>query len=370
MNSHAQDPPAQPAGGPKWDPASTWVFAVGVIEFKGEMSGWPQEGRKDAELVALLMSRGVAADHVVYLQDKDATRASIDAKFAEFLPKPGEADTLIVYFTGHGSRGDAGDTCFTPYDFDSDKRAETGWDVAGVFDSINKSFKGKRAWVIADCCYSGSIVETAKKHRRDRVNYACFASSSASTTSTGNWTFTECVIGAFKGDPRYDLNNDGVVRMREAAEFTTNEMAFIEGQLSTFGATGFPDLALAARNGERNEALARRIECESEGKWYLAQILGTREGEIHVHYVGWDAKWDEWVKTERVRDWAPVTHPAGTAVEVRWHGKWYAAKVLESKLGLHLITYADYGSNWDEWVGPTRIRLPGSGNEEDDEEGK
>ena len=355
----AQDSDPQPDGPREWDPASTWVFGVGVIEFKGEMTEWPQEGRKDVVLMDRFKARGVPGDHVKFLKDKDATRDGVAAAFAEFRKKPGANDTLIVYFTGHGSRGDNGDTCFTPYDYDSGKRAETGWGVADIFSGIEADFQGKRAWLMADCCYSGALCVEARKHRGSRVAYACFASSSASTESTGNWTFTECIIRAIDGDPVCDLNGDGMVRMREAASFAETEMAFAEGQLSTFAAVGrFGDLKVADRTGEADTAKARRIEVKSDGEWYAAQVLDSREGELKVHYIGWEAKWDEWVKMDRVRDWAPTTHAAGTKVEVKWKGKWYPAKVLEGKLGLHLITYDGFGSNWDEWVGLSRIRVP------------
>ena len=46
----------------------------------------------------------------------------------------------------------------------------------------------------------------------------------------------------------------------------------------------------------------------------------------------------------------------GDRVEVKWGGQWYKAEILEAKNDLYRIHYEGYGSNWDEWVTPGRIR--------------
>lgn len=49
---------------------------------------------------------------------------------------------------------------------------------------------------------------------------------------------------------------------------------------------------------------------------------------------------------------------AGDDVEVEWNGSWYSASVIEVKSqGKYKIHYEGYGSNWDETVGPSRIRV-------------
>ena len=43
-------------------------------------------------------------------------------------------------------------------------------------------------------------------------------------------------------------------------------------------------------------------------------------------------------------------------VEVVWHGNWWPAVVVERRAGRWLVHYQGYGSDWDEVVGPDRIR--------------
>ncbi len=60
-------------------------------------------------------------------------------------------------------------------------------------------------------------------------------------------------------------------------------------------------------------------------------------------------------------------------VEVEWHGSWWPAVVVEQRGPRWLVHYEGYGNDWDEVVGPDRIRerraevQPEEGDEPDDE---
>lgn len=51
----------------------------------------------------------------------------------------------------------------------------------------------------------------------------------------------------------------------------------------------------------------------------------------------------------------------GDDAVVLWSGKWYPATVIAvNNAGTQCrIHYKGYGENWDEWVGPDRIRVAG-----------
>jgi hypothetical protein len=46
----------------------------------------------------------------------------------------------------------------------------------------------------------------------------------------------------------------------------------------------------------------------------------------------------------------------GQSVLVEWGGKWWDATILRANNGMYYITYPGWGREWDEWVGPSRIR--------------
>jgi len=56
----------------------------------------------------------------------------------------------------------------------------------------------------------------------------------------------------------------------------------------------------------------------------------------------------------RLHSQMPIS-PSQTAM-VEWHGTWFPAEVLRRDGTRSFIHYTGYGANWDEWVGPDRIR--------------
>ena len=350
-------------GGAAWDPARTWVVCVGVLRWNDPgMTTFPQEDRRDAELVALLRERGVPANRITYLQDEKATAAAVRAALdrAAVATRPG--DLLVVYYTGHGARGEDGRTAFQP--FDAAKAPETQWSVQEVFDAIEAKAKADRALLIADCCYSGDLVVEARRRPAGRVAWSCLASSQASEPSTGRWTYTEQLLAALRGEPAFDADGDGQVELSELARAAEAEMAFAEQQLTDFlRAPAFPDLTLAPARGPRAGNGPERVEALWKGTWYRATVLERDGQRARVRYAGFGAEWDEWVGPDRLRPHAPVRHPAGAKVEVRWKKSWYAATVLEERQGIHRIHYDGWSDVWDEWVPGDRIRPRGGAAE-------
>lgn len=46
----------------------------------------------------------------------------------------------------------------------------------------------------------------------------------------------------------------------------------------------------------------------------------------------------------------------GQSVEVLWEGKWWPANVLKREDDKAFVKYDGYGDEWNEWVGPDRLR--------------
>jgi hypothetical protein len=340
-----------------WQPQRTWVFVVGTLQWKHRdmFDSFPQKNRRDAQLVEFFRQQGVPSQQLVYLQDAQATTRQVKTAFAAFLAKAREGDLLFVYYCGHGYKSDDGRaTFFATYDAGDDT---PGWSTDSIVREIEKSFKGSRAFLTADCCYSGSLAQQARRLNQ-RVSFACLTSSSASQLSTGNWTFTEMLIAGLSGKAFADLNGDGQITLSELAEDVKEDMVFAEEQLSSFTTTGdfATDTVLARAGRKSNPEISKRVEVKSEGKWWKARVIDARAGTFHVHYYGWEDSDDEWVRLSQIREPKVVEYPAGSAVEVIWKREWYPAKVMSVERGVHLIHYRDYDERWDEWVGAERIR--------------
>jgi hypothetical protein len=345
------------ARGRDWQPQRTWVFVVGVLQWQHRdmFDSFPQKNRRDAQLVEYFRQQGVPEEQIVFMKDGQATSRHVRNAFPTFLSKAGPDDLLFLYYTGHGYKSDDGRTSyFATYDAGDEV---DGWATDSIVRDIERYFKGSRALLTADTCYSGSLAAQTQRLGH-RVSYASLTSSSASQLSTENWTFTEMLLAGFQGRSFADINGDGEITLSELAEDIRDDMAFAEGQRSVFVTTGnFPaEMLVGPAQQKINPQISRRVEVRSEGDWYKARVVDVRGGRYHVHYYGWEDSDDEWVTAAQIRNLKSVEYAVGTSVEVSWRGKWYPARILKVERGVHLIHYVGYDDGWDEWVSAKRIR--------------
>lgn len=339
-----------------WKPSRTWVFAVGILEWKHPdiYGSFPEAipHRADRRLIEALKAAGVADDHVVFLVDERATLAAVRREYRAQLDRTRKGDTLIFYFAGHGTRDRrTRATYFANYDAGNDYASH--WPVEEIFDVLEERFHGERAILMADCCHSGALYDEAME-RREGLSCACLTSAYSHNISTNSWTFTEALLGGFRGSPLVDANADGTVGIRELALYAEQNMAFLEHQKSMFVTTDDfdPDLPIAETRGTPAVGLGRHVEVEWKGEWYPAQVIGVRDGQSLVHYVGFADSWDEWVGAGRIREPRIREIPRGSRVRVLWSEdeQWYRGTVLASRYGMHKIHYDGYSHEWDDWV--------------------
>lgn len=340
-----------------WNPNKTWVFFAGLLEWQDSatLPSFPQKNRRDKILFDLLKQSGVPTNQMVYLKDSQATTARIQSEFIKILSKAKPDDWIFVYFCGHGYKNDKAETFLASYDVSN---KTVGWSVKSVPETIEKYFKGSNAIIALDNCYSGAMAKAVKSQKR-RVSYAVLASSMASQASTGNWTFTEALISAFRGENFIDDNKDGVVTFAELKSNAEDDMLFGEEQLATIAFTGNFDsntVIAKAKTASKSPRVGERVEVYSANAWWRGYVIDANIDKFKIHYYGWEDSDDEWVTAKQLRQPKITQYRVGEKVQVEWQKKWYSAKVLEVKGGTHLITYEGYGSEWDEWVSSKRIK--------------
>lgn len=295
--------PAQAsASGIDWQPARTWVFVVGTLEWKDKesFSSFPKENRRDRELVRFFRERGVPDEQIIYLQDREATTRRIRQSLLSLLAKTKEGDTLFLYYTGHGYRTDDGRAYFASYD--ADDRGNPGWAVDSITLMIERYFKGANAFLAADCCFSGALAQAVRK-LRSNISYAVFTSATSDKTSTGNWTFTETLLAGLRGRSYIDTDGNLEITLSELGGEIKSDMSFAEEQTASFLLTGDyePQTVLSEADARPDERVGARVEVYSEGDWYKARIIDASRGRYRVHYYGYEDSDDEWVKPSQIR---------------------------------------------------------------------
>lgn len=305
----------------RWEPTRTWVVAIGILEWQhGEMwDSFPKAGRKDAELVEFFKQAGVPQDQILFLKDREATKERVERLMARHLARAQEGDMLIFYFTGHGAQDDDGTTYFASYDA-GDDLSQSALSVPSIFRIIERNFKGARVLLTADCCYSGALAVEAAR-RRTSIAYAALTSSRYDSLSTANWTFTEALLRAFKGNAKVDRNQDGEIELSEMALYAKARMWSQEEQRTTFTTTRdfSPEMRLAEVAKSVNSRMNERVEVEWENEWYPATILEVKGSKYKIHYLGYGAEWDEWVEAARLRRRPGITSAGGKYVSLNFH---------------------------------------------------
>lgn len=287
----------------EWQPQRTWVFVVGTLEWKDKESfdSFPKENRRDKELVGFFRQQGVPSAQIIYLQDEQATTRRIQNALVSQLSKTKEGDTLFLYYTGHGYEAENGRVYFASYD--AGDEGNPGWAVNSIPATIERYFKGSRAFLTADCCFSGALTN-AVRARRSSISYAVFTSATSDETSTGNWTFTECLLAGLRGRSYIDTDGNREITLSELGREIENDMSFAERQDASFILTGEfnPKMSLADAEVRPDQSVGARVEVRSEGDWYKARIIDAARGSYRVHYYGYEDSDDEWVKPSQIRN--------------------------------------------------------------------
>ncbi len=196
---------------PHWNPHKTRAFIICLARFKGEKTpSFSMDDRLDGRFVAVLKKRGVPADQIVFLQDRHATADQIRTAFPALLRKSQPGETLLFYFGSHGS--------FDPktgiYSYSAfDKSLPMTW----AFDAIERHFKGSQALLFADCCYSGGLVELARK-RDTKIAYGCLSSTYCHQTASSGWRFLQCLIRGLEGNPVVSPNGKEEITLADLAQ--------------------------------------------------------------------------------------------------------------------------------------------------------
>ena len=147
--------------------------------------------------------------NLLQLYDEYATRSSILSSLERLLDHrnenrmEGTEDSLLFYYGGHG----------LPSQFcTSTASGEPQIRHCDIIELLERKFHSGVAWIILDCCYSGSFGEAVLEHKvkekKLNLKYGCIMSVPPNDKAGMEWTMTEVFIKAFQSELLISSDHD------------------------------------------------------------------------------------------------------------------------------------------------------------------
>ncbi|MDP3275744.1 MAG: caspase family protein [Deltaproteobacteria bacterium] len=229
-----------------WNPSNTHVVILGL-----GLDDWAEPDnpswKRHRTLAQMFERAGVPEGQVHLWEDATGTAASIKRRLPRILENMEEDGLFVFYYAGHGDVDpDEDDEFYFCHPTD-----ESDWLYGSeLIDMIDEHLNGERAVLFLDCCFSGWIARAVADYDTDGA-YAAITSSTRDVESTGNWTFTDCLLAALRGERGIDANADGSISFAELARHVTHRMRTVDSQPADYAHTSAFDpsfrLALARR---------------------------------------------------------------------------------------------------------------------------
>lgn len=220
-------------------PGRVYALVVGINNYRSYPEIPPLPGLNYAESDARKFAKALGnITRLRLLLDDEATKNALEAELRDLARRLGPADTLIVYYAGHGLPNREGQASLIP----SDSRItdEETWLPLERLQAIVRQYsQGQgRLVLILDACFSGQSqagsrsftppgeYQLAEVPRVEEQN-TLLASSSETQPSwedeeVGGGVFTAFLLEAMSG--KGDVNSDGYVTLQEAFQYLAGKV--------------------------------------------------------------------------------------------------------------------------------------------------
>lgn len=154
--------------------------------------------------LAKCLTSGLPKQNVLQLYDEFATRSSILSCLERLLDRrnenrkvdDSEDDSLLFYYGGHGIH--------SQFCTHAGGGGEPPIRHRDIIELLERKFHSGVAWIILDCCHSGSFGEAVLEHKAKKkklnVKYGCIMSVAPDDKAGMEWTMTEAFLKAFQSE--------------------------------------------------------------------------------------------------------------------------------------------------------------------------
>lgn len=347
------------------NPEDTRVVIAGVLSWQDpNVASFSDVNRKDQELHDLFKHGSVPDSANILLLDQEATLEKMNRNIKKQMKTCTSESTFIFYYAGHGSKID-NNHYFCNYDMG--KSEASMFHVSTLSDYAKLYFKGKRIILMADCCYSGSLLKVGEDISKLGIEVIVLTSATSSNISTGNWTFTQTILDCMRGDLLADQNLDNKISLTETAFEVKQAMKYREYQLCGYASYKVqPDeifVGVCDEEVRKPSTYGQGIKLgtyvyalNENNEWKPARVIKSVAGSYTVQFYNYSEKLDLKAENNAVRSVYFPVYSSGQKVEVKWEGKYYPAEIISTDDAFMYIHYTGYDNSYDEWVMYDRIR--------------
>ena len=245
-------------------PRKTRILSVGIGDFKDNAIPRIDYAESDARgFASLIRSSGIPEENISHLTNKDACRNDItDALIKLKMATTESSETAIFYFSGHGApivkNGKIVDAALVPYNARENSLEYTGIKISTLRELLSDT---RGNWiVILDACFSGKegrslmaknvkgIAVVPKKFniiRKAKKSLWWVTATSGDNFANdfpkqNHGLFTYYFLKALNGEKNVDANEDGLISMREAFNWTKEEVQAVSAK--SLGRLQVPEL--------------------------------------------------------------------------------------------------------------------------------
>jgi hypothetical protein len=215
-----------------WNPAHAHVVILGLGLDEWADPDDPSWKRHET-LAALFRKAGVPESQVHFWLDDEGAGAKMKKRLPKILSNMEEDGVFVFYYAGHGDLDPEWENELYFCHPDGNDDVLYG---SELIDFLEEHFEGERAVIFADCCHSGWLARAVAALDTE-AEYVALTSSTADVTSTGNWTFTDCLISALRGENGIDFDENGAITFHELARHVREQMQKVDRQPADFAHT-------------------------------------------------------------------------------------------------------------------------------------
>ncbi|MEM7105305.1 MAG: caspase family protein [Bacteroidota bacterium] len=156
-----------PKSNREYTSGTSWFLGIGINEYL-EMRNLNNAVKDVTDISELLMEKyGLKEEHTFVLTNQDADEKNILSRLMHLADNAGENDKVIIYYSGHGLVDKYGFGYWLPYNAEKDNPHNN---IANeIIHKWIKAIKAKHILLIADSCYSGSLLQEGVTRATDRA---------------------------------------------------------------------------------------------------------------------------------------------------------------------------------------------------------